>query len=96
MVIFFPYAILPYFSVILCTFINAFFRKKTLINVTKNMYIAEKTLINVSKNAFFCKKKTLINDPLIKDALFAVYHKFRVIRYLCIERLKIQIYKNIT
>ena len=50
-----------------------------LINVTKNTYIAEKTLINVSKNAFFAKKM-LINDPLIKDALFAVYHKFRVIR----------------
>ncbi len=26
-------------------------------------------------------KKTLINDPLIKDALFDVYHKFCVIRY---------------
>ena len=29
----------------------------------------------------FLKKKTLINGPLIKDALFAVYHKFDVIRY---------------
>ena len=29
----------------------------------------------------FLKKKTLINDPLIKDALFSVYHKFHVIRY---------------